>query len=227
MSPPSSEPTVEDLRETPRLSAPQRRFLAHFARTRFRRLVYLTGGAALSAAYLGHRASDDLDLFGPDPVPIKALVRWMKGLEGLDTLQWLLPKDRTTFLVTWDDGSAVKVEYRHFPYAPWQTPHALAGLYVDSLPDLLANKLYALVERRYELDRIDVYMTATALGLTGPNDLGEAIEAAEAKFDLPRGSLDASVRRRLAAPLPEQTPDALHAPLDLDALRAWIARSAL
>jgi hypothetical protein len=217
---PDLAPTAADLLATERLTAPQRRFLGELAKTAFRRRFYLSGGAALAAGHLGHRASDDLDLFGPDPVPIPNVVRFMERLPGLRALQWLLPRDRTTFLVTWDDGSQVKVEYRHFPFEPLVPPHPIGPFYVDSLPDLLANKLYALIERRYEMDRVDVFlMLERALpSVTVP----EAVSWAESKFDL-RGLVLESVLRRLGTPLPARSPEALFEPIDLDRMADFFA----
>ena len=216
---PCPGPDVADLLTTERLTPAQRRFLRPFAGTVFRRRFYLSGGAALAAGYLGHRYSDDLDWFSPDPVPIRKIVAFMEQLPGLVTLQWLLPRDRTTFLVTWDDGTQVKVEYRHFPFPPLAAPHALGPFYVDTIPDLLANKLYALIERRYELDRVDIYMILREFGqVTVP----EAVATAEEKFDL-RGLVLEAVLQRLGTPLPAESPEALWSPIDLDAMADWLA----
>jgi hypothetical protein len=214
---PNPSPTEADLLTTERLTVPQRRFLEHFAETTFRRRFYLSGGAALSSGYLAHRFSDDLDFFGPDPVPIKRLVPFMEQLPGLESLQWLLPRDRTTFLITWDNGSEVKVEYRQFPFPPLSTPHAVGPFYVDSLPDLLANKLYALIERRYELDRTDIF--GMLQGMEGVT-IAQAVDGAEAKFDL-RGLVQDAVLRRLGADLPDESPEALFEAIDLDAMAAF------
>ena len=209
---PCPAPTVDDLLTTERLTEPQRRFLRYFEPTIFKRRFYLSGGAALSAGYLGHRFSDDLDFFGPDPVPIKRLVPFMEQLPGLESLQWLLPRDRTTFLITWEDGSQVKVEYRQFPFESLATPHSIGPFYVDSMPDLLANKLYALIERRYELDRTDIYGMLQCMPEV---TIQEAVAAAERKFDL-RGLVQEAVLRRLGGPLPDGSPEALFTAIDVD-----------
>ena len=179
-----------------------------------KRRFYLSGGAALSAGYLGHRFSDDLDFFGPDPVPIKKLVPFMEQLPGLESLQWLLPRERTTFMITWDDESQVKVEYRQFPFPSLAPPHAVGPFYLDSMQDLLANKLYALIERRYELDRTDIYGMLRRMSEV---TVEQAVAASEQKFDL-RGLVQDAVLRRLAGPLPDGSPDALFEPIDVDAM---------
>ena len=213
-------PTENDLITSTRLTEPQRRFLAHFAPTRFKRLFYLTGGAGLAGGYLAHRHSDDLDFFTPEDVPLKKLIAFMKQLPGLKDLQWLLPRDRTTFMITWDDDSQVKVEYRHFPYPPVKPPLAVGPFYIDSLLDLLANKLYALIERRYELDRTDIYLMLKRIGALS---LDEGIVVAEQKFHL-EGQIKTSVRNRLMAPPPDASPAALFDVLNLKEMAEFFAR---
>jgi hypothetical protein len=208
---PNPSPTVTDLLTTERLTVPQRRFLEHFAPTVFKRRFYLSGGAALSAGYLGHRFSDDLDFFGPDPVPIKKLVPFMEQLPGLESLQWLLPRERTTFMITWDDGSQVKVEYRQFPFSSLAAPHSVGPFYLDSMQDLLANKLYALIERRYELDRTDIYGMLRCMSEV---TVEQAVSASEQKFNL-KGLVQDAVLRRLGGPLPDGSPEALFVPIDV------------
>ncbi len=214
----ATELTTKDLLSTPRLTAGQRRFLELFRHTRFKRTFYLTGGAGLSAGYLGHRHSDDLDFFTPDPFKIKSIIRFMKAIEGLKDLQWLLPRDRTTFMLTFEDDEQVKVEYRHFPFQPVLAPSSVGEFYVDSMIDLLANKLYALIERRYELDRIDIYLMLRQL----PNiSLGKAISSCEKKFGFDL-SIRESVVTRLLEQVPPSCPDALFQPLDMQEMATYL-----
>jgi hypothetical protein len=216
---PIIEPSEDDLLETPRLTDAQRRYLVHFSETPLSRRFYLSGGAALAAGYLGHRYSDDLDFFTPGKFPIRKLVEFMEKLPGLKSLQWLLPRDRTTFLITWDDGSQVKVEYRQFPFTLITPPWRIGSFLVDSFSDLLANKLYALVERRYELDRIDIYLILRELDEV---TLKTAVDAAESKFGLD-GLIRTSVMSRLKANPPETAPECLFEPLDMSAMMAMFA----
>lgn len=213
-------PSVGDVMENPRLTDGQRRFLATFGRSPLRRQFYLTGGAGLSSAYLAHRASDDLDFFSPEPFKIGRLISFMKGLPGLSELQWLLPKDRTTFMLTFEGGDQVKVEYRAFPFDPLVAPSAVGAFYVDSMVDLVANKLYALIERRYELDRIDIYLMLQRL----PDlSFDQALRACEGKFGFER-SIRAAVQKRLLGDLPTKSPKVLFVNLDLEAMGGFFRR---
>ena len=210
--------TTTDLLSSKRLTEGQRRFLELFRQTRFKRTFYLTGGAGLSAGYLAHRHSDDLDFFSPDAFNIKTIIRFMKHIEGLKDLQWLLPRDRTTFMLTFEDDEQVKVEYRHFPFQPILPPATVGEFYVDSMVDLLANKLYALIERRYELDRIDIYLMLRELPQRRLND---AISSAEAKFGFDISIRD-SVIARLLEEVPAECPDALFTPLDMQEMASYL-----
>ena len=214
----SSKLTTDDLLVSDRLTEGQRRFLELFRHTRFKRTFYLTGGAGLSAGYLAHRHSDDLDFFTPEPFKIKTLIRFMKHIEGLKDLQWLLPRDRTTFMLTFGDDEQVKVEYRHFPFQPIHPPSSVGDFYVDSMVDLLANKLYALIERRYELDRIDIYLMLRQLPT---RSLNTAIASCEAKFGFDVSIRD-SVVARLLEPVPVQCPEALFEPLDMQEMAQYL-----
>ena len=216
---PQRTPSLEDLRTTSRLSPSQRRFLEHFATSGLQRNFYLAGGAGLAAGYLAHRSVDDLDLFGPDPVPIKRLLPMMKALPGLKSLQWLLPRDRTTFLITWSDDTQVKVEYRQFPFAHVTPPWAVGPFYIASLTDLVADKIAALTERRYPLDRCDILLALDTLQ-TLPFDT--AVQLAERKFGL-IGELQQTAYERMAAPL-NTIPDRLIDPDRVARLiTSWLA----
>ena len=212
--------TTTDLLSSDRLTEGQRRFLELFRHTRFKRTFYLTGGAGLSAGYLGHRHSDDLDFFSPEPFKINTIIRFMKHIEGLKDLQWLLPRERTTFMLTFEDDEQVKVEYRHFPFQPILPPSSVGDFYVDSMVDLLANKLYALIERRYELDRIDIYLMLQQLPT---RSLEQAIRSCEAKFEFDISIYD-SVVNRLLEDVPVHCPDALFKPLDMKEMSAYLTK---
>jgi hypothetical protein len=212
-------PSVLDLRTTERLAPAQRRFLEHFAASGLQRRFYLAGGAALTAGYLDHRSVDDLDLFGPDPVPLQRLLPMMKELPELDSLQWLLPRDRTTFLITWTDGGQVKVEYRQFPFAHVTPPWPVGPFYVASLPDLVADKIAALTERRYALDRFDILL---ALAELDSLSFDAGVLLAEHKFEL-TGELRVTALERMSAPL-AAIPTRLKDPGKVTSLaEAWLA----
>lgn len=219
MTAPTHQTPHGDLVYSEHLTAAQRRFVTHFQHEALARRFYLAGGAGLSAGYLGHRFADDLDFFGPEPVPVTRLVSFMQGLEGLSSLQWLLPRERTTFLLTWDDGSQVKVEYRQFDFPLLSAPKPAGLLYIESLEDLIIDKIAALTERHYALDRIDILL---GLDLHGGLGLRAAINHCEEKFGL-AGQLTETVFDRLKEAAAQEDTSRLRIDVDLAAVHErWI-----
>ena len=126
---------------------------------------YLTGGAALSAFYLHHRQSLDLDLFVVDPAELETLERRLIVRDGLDETM---------------------IDIVHEPVAqivPLEEKPIHGGLHVDALADLVANKLCALLGRGDVKDLIDLYV----LDRVGV-DIAAHVGAAQAKD----GGLDPS-----------------------------------
>lgn len=149
---------------------------------------YLTGGAALSAFYLHHRQSLDLDLFVVDPAELETLERRLEGLcaergWSIETVQ-RYPGFRR-FIVR-DGLDETMIDIVHEPVAqivPLEEKPIHGGLHVDALADLVANKLCALLGRGDVKDLIDLYV----LDRVGV-DIAAHVGAAQAKD----GGLDPS-----------------------------------
>jgi len=58
----------------PILTEEQKRLLRHFSRSDLRRSFYLKGGTALSACYLFHRVSEDLDFFSREKAGVEKIL---------------------------------------------------------------------------------------------------------------------------------------------------------
>lgn len=123
---------------------------------------YLTGGTALSAFYLGHRKSNDIDFFTateeliiPLSLKIEEALRG-KGLKidrsrGFHSFVELFvnsPGESTVIHIALDSAFRFEepIESKEFP-----------GLKVDSLIDIASNKLLALFGRATLRDFVDVY----------------------------------------------------------------------
>lgn len=127
-----------------------------------RERFYLAGGTALSAFYLQHRMSHDIDLFSGVGELIEPFSR---GLEALLT--------RAGFAVTRTRGYASFVELQvaegehgTIVHMAQESPFLLEpvvpavdypGMYVGSLPDIASSKLLAMFGRAMVRDFIDVY----------------------------------------------------------------------
>jgi len=123
---------------------------------------YLTGGAALSAFYLHHRQSNDLDFFVVNNDELDELERRMEQL-GAER-GWSVEEVRRfpgfrRFIVR-DGSDETIVDMVYEPVAqivPLPDKPIHAGLRVDALEDLVANKLCALLGRGDVKDLIDLY----------------------------------------------------------------------
>ena len=122
----------------------------------------LTGGAALAGVHLGHRPTRDLDLFwrsrpalGDAPSQAQVLLR----AEGFDVV--VLRTTPTFGQLRVSDGNDVcVVDLVAEPFAPIEPPFQAkiedAEIAVDSMHEILAAKLTALLERTELRDLIDV-----------------------------------------------------------------------
>lgn len=142
----------------------QERFLdAFFARTQ---AFWLTGGTALSAFYLRHRYSRDLDLFTLDDRAMAEAGR-VAG-DAARSLGASLTEIQTTptfrrVLVASPAGEQVLVDLvRDTDYQVEPRKPSAGPVRYDALPDLCCNKLCALLGRREVRDYIDVYVLGRA-----------------------------------------------------------------
>jgi len=145
--------------------------LAHF---------YLTGGTALTAYYLQHRISDDLDFFAlekPDHLFLQAFAQRIKeGLKAQDVRYERL-YDRNQFFFYFPNGE-LKVEFTQYPFPQLTPPTKKDGILVDSMRDVTANKLVTLLDRFDPKDFVDLYF------LLQITDLQPIQKDAETKFGM-------------------------------------------
>lgn len=162
------------------LTNAQRAFLEAFTKSDLAPEYYLSGGTALSAFYLHHRSSEDLDLFTRGPVDSSAVLRLVTSVaEGP-----VVPRrvaDRFGFIVPLR-GETVRVEFVRYDHPPIEAPAAkLGALRVDGLRDIFANKLSAVVDRNEPKDFADIYCLLSHAGLS----LEQGIADAKSKFGWP------------------------------------------
>lgn len=132
---------------------------ALFQDTWFRRHFYLTGGTGLSAFYLFHRYSEDLDFFshGVELTAIPPLMRALsqtikKPVEAMQTSpgfhRYLIDKELKIDVVadvSWRVGS----------------PELIDDFMVDNLKNIAVNKVGAILGRLDTKDYVDLYLLLT------------------------------------------------------------------
>ena len=120
---------------------------------------YFTGGTALSAFYLRHRYSDDLDCFSYqkfDKQAIFALVeKWSKKYNF--TFESRFVEVVYIFTLIFNNKSNLKLDFSHYPYKQLEKPVLIDNLLVDSLTDIAVNKLLTISQRNDVKDFVDLY----------------------------------------------------------------------
>ncbi len=144
------------------LSEFQQTLLRHFAKNPILKDYYLTGGTALSAYYLKHRFSEDLDFFTEVPQGVsraETLVQEAANSMGLTITMGR--RFQTLFECSLSDGAGEKIELDFALDMPGrlQPIHQgkALGCNLDNKIDIACNKLSALYERTEPKDFVDVY----------------------------------------------------------------------
>lgn len=185
--------------------------LAHF---------YLTGGTALAAYYLKHRISDDLDFFAPveaDKIFLHAFAERIAKEINAVSVRFERLYDRNQFFFTFD-GRELKIEFTKYPFRQLAPPMTKDGIRIDSLRDIAANKIMALVDRFDPKDFVDLFF------LLQERRLEDVRKDAEAKFGVKIGDMFLGgelVKVRGIAALPKMLQ-----PITIDELKTFFAERA-
>ncbi|MEO8846683.1 MAG: nucleotidyl transferase AbiEii/AbiGii toxin family protein [Kofleriaceae bacterium] len=118
----------------------------------------LTGGGALAGFHLGHRTTDDLDLFTRDDQAFErgrfVLADIARAIGGTIEVRQDAPGFKRVVLRRRDDG--LVIDLVKDPAAATSPPVEFGQIVVDSTAEIMANKLTAIVGRAEERDLIDV-----------------------------------------------------------------------
>ncbi|EKE13907.1 MAG: hypothetical protein ACD_12C00759G0002 [uncultured bacterium] len=130
---------------------------------------YLTGGTALSAFYLYHRLSIDLDFFSDEPFSYNELKIFLDAVKRKFDLRDILAVkifDRWQFTVA--AKNPVKLEFVYFNHEKkrLKSLRKEMNIYVDSLEDIAANKTLAYFDRNEPKDLFDLYYLINKGGFT-------------------------------------------------------------
>jgi len=109
---------------------------------------YLAGGTAL-AIQLGHRKSDDIDLFSQKHFSVEYYSQLLLTLRGK-----ILIEEEGTIHVLIED---IKVSLLYYPYKLLLPFKMIEGLSIASIEDIACMKIVALSQRAEKKDFFDVY----------------------------------------------------------------------
>ncbi len=137
----------------------QEKLIQEFARTPLVNQFYFTGGTLLSARYLHHRNSLDLDFFTTTQFPLHAIQPHVLALAA-KTRATLGEMRHIADRYEWEIdgmGEHTKIEFVWYDFKPLK-PHLIwKGIQIDSIEDIAANKVMALLDRHEPKDIFDLY----------------------------------------------------------------------
>ena len=130
-----------------------------FHETWFRRHFYLTGGTALSAYYLFHRYSEDLDFFSHD-VELTAIPPLMRALSK-ETKKPVEAVQTSPGFHRYLIDNELKIDV--VADVGWRvgTPELIDDFMVDNLKNIAVNKVGAILGRLDTKDYVDLYLLLT------------------------------------------------------------------
>jgi len=170
-----------NISDNPILTAEQKTLLLAFSRSELRSSFYLTGGTCLAAFYLFHRLSEDLDLFSQEPVGIEPVLAFLKTVPDVVDIQYERKFDRKIFLLRQANGRPLKVEFTTYPFNQCEKEMTVGELAIDSLKDILVNKIMAMTDRRDSKDFVDLFY---GLKKNPEVSLRHLLQATETKFGI-------------------------------------------
>jgi len=172
---------VDKIENNPILTEQQKILLRQFIAWPYASVFYLTGGTALSAFYLHHRLSEDLDFFTEEDVEAELILTFLRSIPKVQELKIERKFDRKTFLVSYLSGDQLRAEFTKYPFKTINSFKTVEGIQVDSMGDILVNKLIALTDRKDIKDYVDIYFI---LKEYPELSIDEMIEKTEQKFGI-------------------------------------------
>lgn len=144
---------------------------------------YLTGGTALSAFYLHHRISEDLDFFNEkEEVNILILNKVLGEFRIIVRLSKI--ENRSifgihNFFLHFPDKDVLKVDFSYYPFPRISKGLKFSGISIDSDYDIAVNKVHTISMQPRARDFIDIYFLIKERRYS----LQDLISKAKEKFD--------------------------------------------
>ncbi|MDO8555040.1 MAG: nucleotidyl transferase AbiEii/AbiGii toxin family protein, partial [bacterium] len=111
------------------------------------------------AYYFQHRFSEDLDFFifkEPDKIFLRSFAEKLKVILGADSMRFERLYDRNQFFFKFGQEE-LKIEFTKYPFEQFEKPAVQDGIRIDSLRDIAANKLMAMLDRFDPKDFVDLF----------------------------------------------------------------------
>ena len=127
--------------------------------SKLRKQFYFTGGTALSAIYLHHRESEDLDFFSETEFDNEDIEDFIEEIAKSKNLQVrFTPRERVRIFELIKKGKVeIKVDFGYYPYKRLKKGIKVNNVEVDSIRDIATNKLHTVTSRTEVKDFVDLY----------------------------------------------------------------------
>ena len=147
------------------------------------RRFYFTGGTALSAFYLEHRISEDIDLFTEkeevDQSLIDVFLRKISQKLSIVEIKKSQFLGLVSYKLVYKDKEELKVDFNYYPFLRIDKGKKFKNLEIDSLYDIAVNKVHTIFMQIRSRDFIDLYFIMKTTGYS----LNQLIKDAKIKFD--------------------------------------------
>lgn len=168
-----------------KLSNLQKELLKFIGSNRFGKNFYWTGGTLLSYQYLHHRGSVDLDFFSDDLFADEEYLKFADSFKkeiGVESAEMSLKNNRRIFLLK-RGRENVKLELVFFPFPAIERrkKNKEFDLRVDSLADIMVNKILSTYQRNEVKDVYDLFLY---LNRRPKYKLSKLIDLVEKKFSV-------------------------------------------
>lgn len=145
-------------------------------------MFYLSGGTTLSAFYLHHRFSEDLDFFSEtefDPTIVTTFFKSQKTTIQYHSLDIQNSFNRFLVFLHLPLNKVLKTEFTYYPFPRIEREYQYHQLEIDSLVDIGTNKLFTIAQKPRSRDFIDLYYILKSAKFTLP----DLYRHAKIKFD--------------------------------------------
>lgn len=144
-----------------KLTKLQKNVLRFFGKNSFGKNFYWTGGTLLSSHYLHHRDSVDLDFFSDNLFTDDEYLEFINALKeeiGADKITLIKQYNRRLYLIK-QGSEAVKLELVFFPFSSIEKRKVSPefSVRIDSLTDIMVNKILSAYQRNEPKDVFDLY----------------------------------------------------------------------
>lgn len=124
------------------------------------RRFYFTGGTPLSAFYLCHRISDDLDFFSEQEIHLPSIEKFIGKLKQklkLVKIDYRKFLGLHSFYLFFSQNNFLKIDFNYYPFPRVEKGIKYKDIAVDSLYDIAVNKVHTISMKARARDFIDIY----------------------------------------------------------------------